>query len=73
MSPALILGHEMAHATGGPESGSLAKIKVPGYDNLEEHRVISGPETDAARTLGEGVRTDHDSGVFVPVKSPTDR
>lgn len=36
-----------------------------GYDNLEERRVITGPETNAARTLHEGIRTNH-GGTSLP-------
>jgi hypothetical protein len=61
-SPALGLGHELAHAQH-PELGNfLANITVlaGNYDNWEEWRVIWGAETDAAHTLGEPTRPDHD-------------
>jgi RHS repeat-associated protein len=71
-SPALGLGHEMAHAEGGFWGRLLVYVGWPGYDNLEERRVIVGPETQAARTLGEGTRTDH-SGSTYTVPAPTAR
>ena len=52
-TPALGLGHEMAHADASYWDQLIGWIPWPGYDNLEERRVITGPETDAARTLGE--------------------
>lgn len=71
-SPALGLGHEMAHADAGFFTRLLVYIPWPGYDNLEERRVIVGPETNAARTLGEGTRTNHSGSTYV-VLSPTSR
>jgi len=64
-SPALILGHELAHILG-PQA---PRTPVANYDDLEEKRVIAGPETAAARTLGEGVRTDH-RGTYYYVANP---
>ena len=63
MSPALVLGHELAHADGW-DSGVVSYIfrqawPDSAYDDLEEKRVIAGPETAAARTLGEPTREDH--------------
>ena len=43
LSPALALGHEMAHADGPWYSGLLAWIPWTAYDNLEERRVNQGP------------------------------
>jgi RHS repeat-associated protein len=60
-SPALGLGHEMGHADA-PGLGNflvLIKIFAGNYDNWEERRVITGLETEAARTLGEPIRPDH--------------
>jgi hypothetical protein len=55
-SPALGLGHELAHALGP----RLPYLFAPdGYDNIEEKRVITGPERAAARALGECVRNNH--------------
>jgi len=56
-SPALGLGHEMAHADGGFWSRLLVYIPWPGYDDLEERRVIAGPETNAARPFGQSLRS----------------
>src|SRR5713101_1964833 len=58
-SPALGLGHEMAHADRGFWDALIGGISSSAYDNLEEKRVITGPETTAARNLGAGIRTDH--------------
>ncbi|HET6216817.1 MAG TPA: RHS repeat-associated core domain-containing protein [Acidobacteriaceae bacterium] len=69
---ALGLGHEMAHADASYGDRLIGWIPWPGYDNLEERRVITGPETDAARTLGEGITTDH-GGTAYTVSSPTGR
>ncbi len=71
-SPALGLGHEMAHADAPWYSGILGLISWPGYDNLEERRVIVGSETSAANTLGEDTRTSH-GGTTYRVPTPTSR
>jgi hypothetical protein len=64
----LLLGHELAHADTnffGFIYRRMLHRGVPDYDNLEERRVITGPEADAARTLGEGTRTDHRGGLYI--------
>jgi RHS repeat-associated protein len=71
-SPALGLGHEMAHADGPWYSGLLAWIPWPGYNNLEERRVITGPERKAAKNLGECTRSDHGGTPYL-VPTPTSR
>lgn len=71
-TPALGLGHEMAHADASFWNRLIGWIPWPDYDNLEERRVITGPETDAARTLNEAVRTNH-GGTPYNVSSPTSR
>ena len=58
-SPALILGHELAHAEGGILADILRQFPDPEFGTKEERRVITGPETRAALTLGEGVRSSH--------------
>lgn len=72
-SPALILGHELAHADNPWYQAILAFIRDKDYDNLEEKRVIEGPEKAAALTLGEGVRHTHRPGRFFWVPTPTSR
>jgi RHS repeat-associated protein len=67
-SPAMALGHELAHVLG-PRAPST--FDPTDYD-AEERRVIEGPETAAARTLGEGVRKGY-YGVPFHVSSPTAR
>jgi RHS repeat-associated protein len=67
-SPALGLGHEICHA--GKNNPNLTP--VPGYDNAEERRVIVGPETSAAITLGEDTRTNHGGSTY-RVSGPTKR
>jgi RHS repeat-associated protein len=69
-SPALILGHEMAHAEGALKNGTEWD---PTYWNLEEKRVITGPEADAAETLGEDRRYSNDVGEYYWVPNPTRR
>lgn len=71
-SPALGLGHEMAHADNSLLDEVTGWIPSGQYDTREEQRVITGPETTAAGTLGEDTRTDHGgSPYFVP--GPTSR
>jgi RHS repeat-associated protein len=75
-SPALGLGHEMVHARDSFTHlwrGISELIWWPRYDNYDEMRVISGPETNAARTLGEGVRTDHSEILHYTVPTPISR
>jgi hypothetical protein len=79
ISPALALGHEMAHADIGFWDGLLeswdrltGNYDIPNYDTVEERRVITGPEAAAARHLGEDVRTTH-HGSFYQVPSPVSR
>ena len=75
-SPALLLGHELGHAAGWNANGAAGwhagDASGDKYDNPEDKRVITGPETDAAKTLGEGVRTDH-RGTPFPVSGPLAR
>ena len=58
-SPALGLGHEMSHADRPWYSYLSGWVPSWDYGNLEEKRVITGPERNAAHTLGEGTRTNH--------------
>jgi len=71
-TPALGLGHEMAHADASFWDRLIGWVPWPSYDNLEEPRVITGPETAAARTLGEAIRTDH-GGTPYTVSTPISR
>ena len=72
-SPALGLGHELAHAAEPPARERILNARVlRGYDTLEERRVIRGSEAHAARTLREGVRTDH-RGSLYRVATPVSR
>jgi hypothetical protein len=69
-SPALGLGHEVAHAVESRTTEDrLSHRRVAHYDNAEERRVIRGSECHAARTLGESTRNDHD-GTCYRVSSP---
>jgi hypothetical protein len=69
-SPALGLGHEIAHAVEPRVAEQrLSHHRLARYDNAEERRVIRGSECHAARTLGESTRTDHD-GTCYRVSSP---
>lgn len=72
-SPALGLGHELAHADMNAvlQRTSISE-NIPAFDNAEERRVILGAETHAARTLGEAIRRDHEAVPF-RVSSSTDR
>ncbi len=72
-SPALGLGHEVAHAVESPRRESaLSAHSLPRYDTAEERRVIRGSERHAARTLGEAVRCDH-RGTPYRVATPVSR
>jgi hypothetical protein len=72
-SPALGLGHEMAHAVERPQrEAALSNRAVAQYDTLEERRVIRGSERLAARGLGEAVRFDHRGSVY-RVATPVSR
>jgi len=72
-SPALGLGHEIAHAVESPaREAALSSRFRAGYDDAEEARVIRGCERHAARTLGEGVRYDH-RGSLYRVRTPVSR
>jgi RHS repeat-associated protein len=73
-SPALGLGHEMAHADFPSFFGQLLGwIPWGDYSNLEEWRVITGAETAAANTLGEATRSDHIYGYTYSVPTPVSR
>jgi hypothetical protein len=70
-TPALGLGHEMAHATGNRHTyDELVNIPDPQYFTREERRVILNYEDPAARQLGESTRSNH-GGVPYNVASPT--
>ncbi|GAB4351236.1 MAG: hypothetical protein Kow0099_35240 [Candidatus Abyssubacteria bacterium] len=71
-TPALGLGHEMAHANASWYERLYGWLPSGQYGNLEEKRVITGVETDAAGTLGEDIRTSH-SGIPFRVLTPTSR
>jgi hypothetical protein len=72
-SPALGLGHELAHAVEAPaREAALTARALPRYDDAEERRVIRGSERHAAHTLGEGVRFDH-RGTTYRVPTPVSR
>ena len=69
-TPALGLGHELAHGTANFGEQLISLLPVSGgYDYAEEWRVISGPEFNAAITLGETPRFKH-SGDPSPVSTP---
>jgi len=79
VSPALMLLHEMGHATKFNENPSsifmLKSLSTSGtgshaYDDLEEKRVINSVENPAAILLGEVERDNH-RGVLIPVSGPT--
>jgi len=70
-TPALGLGHEMAHAVGNPhETAVLHDTPDEQYGNKEERRVILNYENPAARELGESTRSDH-AGTPYEVDCPT--
>jgi RHS repeat-associated protein len=59
-TPALGLGHEMAHATGNRhDTAGLSNTPDARFDNKEERRVILNYENPAARELGESTRSNH--------------
>jgi RHS repeat-associated protein len=70
-TPALSLGHELAHADYSPFWAQVGLLTPSwDYDNQEEKRVITGPEANAARTLGEPLRFNH-QGNFVGAPNST--
>jgi hypothetical protein len=70
-TPALGLGHEMAHATGNRHATAvLSNTPDRRYDTKEERRVIRNYENPAARELGESPRYNH-GGVPYNVNCPT--
>ena len=72
-SPALGLGHEVAHAVENPtREAALSARALPRYDDAEERRVIRGSECHAAHTLGEAVRFDHRGSIY-RVATPVSR
>lgn len=72
-SPALGLGHELAHAVENPaREARLTSRNAGAYDTAEELRVIRGSEAHAARTLGESARFDH-RGYLYRVATPVSR
>lgn len=72
-SPALGLGHEIAHAVEAPSREAvLARHTLARYDDAEERRVIRGSERHAAHTLGEAIRYDH-RGTTYRVATPVSR
>jgi RHS repeat-associated protein len=74
-SPALGLGHELAHASRNPlllQLGGRLPAPAKGYPNYEEWRVVRGPEAGAARVLGEGLRSNS-YGRPYHVTRPTER
>jgi RHS repeat-associated protein len=71
-TPAMGLGHEMAHAAANWFQRLRGWIPSRDYDYLEERRVIRHVETPAAQLLGEGTRQDHGGGTY-RVPTPTSR
>jgi RHS repeat-associated protein len=70
-TPALGLGHEMAHATGNRHNNAvLSNTPDQRYDTKEERRVIRNYENPAARELGESPRYNH-AGTPYNVACPT--
>jgi RHS repeat-associated protein len=80
-SPALGLLHELEHALGyleDPEAYNARGVEgtgTPGsgFTNAEDERVVKGPETSAAKELGEGTRDTNIGHMsdFFPVEGPT--
>jgi hypothetical protein len=59
-----ILGHELSHADGWNTDPTAYNDRVnakthDAYDNLEEKRVIQGPEAIFQMNTGQGIRQDH--------------
>jgi RHS repeat-associated protein len=70
-TPAMGLGHEMAHGTGNRHQFAIDKITPDSrYGNKEERRVIRNYENPAARELGESPRYNH-NGTTYHVDCPT--
>ena len=73
-SPALGFVHESAHAVQDLKNhkqyvSDLAR-RDPAFDTAEEKRVILGPESRAAKRLGEAVRKEHNQSKDVVVSAP---
>ena|SRR5579859_588575 len=69
ISPALALGHELGHLSHPWYHRIRDSLPTfDNWDNTEEQITIQQIENPAARTLGEGVRSDH-QGKKVRVKS----
>jgi hypothetical protein len=62
----------MAHADVPWYWKLFGNIPWGAYDNLEEWRVITGAETKAAKTLGEGTRRNHGGSTY-RVSTPTSK
>jgi hypothetical protein len=76
LSPAMCLLHELAHAERSFRDFQGQKDDLqpdfmesifPKWKNAEEKRVILGVERSAATTLHEGVKNDHNRGVWIRV------
>jgi hypothetical protein len=66
-TPALGLGHELAHAAGdGKKARHLVQISDSEFENKEERRVITSYEIPAAKQFGEGVRWGHGGDSATP-------
>ncbi|MDF0584143.1 RHS repeat-associated core domain-containing protein [Bradyrhizobium yuanmingense] len=73
VSPAMVLGHELAHANSNFFLRTFRTLfsTGDGYTNYEEKRVITGPDSSAAKSLGEASRSCHNCGNPVRVPTPT--
>lgn len=72
-SPALGLAHELDHAAESESAyARLREVRLRGYDDAEERRVITGSERHAALVLHESTRRDH-RGTCYRVGGPAQR
>jgi RHS repeat-associated protein len=72
ITPALALGHELAHAAGdGKKARHLLTIPDPDFDNKEERRVQTTYEIPAATQFGEGIRWNHGGQSFYAAPNVT--
>jgi len=71
MSPAMTLGHEIAHVIDPVAQSFIGDIPMWDYDYYAEYRAISSWERPAAIRLGEGVRYEHRISDYYYVSCPT--
>jgi len=62
--PAALLLHEAAHSANSEDRDQFAAIPMGLFTNAEEHRVITGVESDSQRSHGRRPRDTHGPSVY---------